>query len=129
MRVSRVAFQEVRKQAKAACQAGVGNATKWVSMEGCRKGKRDQPILWGFVQGGADFKEAFLEELMSKLRAEAPVGGKGVGQRRGNCREEKGCRKDLGKFKIGAGQGVAHRRQGSSGWLRYGFWREVRQET
>ena len=45
MRVSRVAFQEARKQAKAACQAGVGNATKWVSMEGCRKGKRDQPIL------------------------------------------------------------------------------------
>lgn len=65
---------------------------------------------------------------MSKLRAEAQIGGMEIGQRRRNCREEKGCRKDLGKFKIGAGQGVAHRRQGSSGWLGYGFWREVRLE-
>ena len=48
-------------------------------MEGCGKKKRGQPILWGDVEAGADFKVAFLEELMSKLRAEAPIGGMGVG--------------------------------------------------
>lgn len=67
----------------------MGSVTKWESVEGCGKKKRGQPILWGDVEAGAGFKVAFLEELRSKLRTEAPVGGMGAGEQRGgSCREE-----------------------------------------
>lgn len=45
------------------------------------KQKRGQPILWGDVGDGADVKEAFLEEIMHKLRAKAPMGGSQGGYR------------------------------------------------
>lgn len=45
------------------------------------KQKRGQPIVWGDLGKEQDSKEAFLEEIVHKLRAEEPIGGiQGVGR-------------------------------------------------
>lgn len=64
-----------------ATSTGEGSVAKWVRVECGGKQKRGQAILWGDVGDGADVKEAFLEEITHKLRAEAPMGGSQGGYR------------------------------------------------